>query len=463
MPIIVLTTAAGAPGASTTALGLTLSWPGPALLVEADPAGTSLVPGWFRGGIDPHQRNIVNIALVETAEALTEAIFDQAVSIGTDDDEHERLALLGLTEPVQAPALENWWGPIGTSFQTLSAAGYAVIIDAGRLTQGSYPTPLLAVADQILLVCRATLTSILRTYPMAAQLRTALTPTGNADALGIVAIGNDGHRYYPAPEIAKHLGARFALSIPDDPFAAAALSDGQALPPRLTDRLKARFTRRQPTGGHATAGHPTDDAGTDQEGTGEQDPRDPAETVDHIAPTQPPATDQNAGQDVAESKPSYTPKTAQFSSRPDSCGPTVQPPATAPTAPNTSWARCSPRSRDDRPSPSHLHSAKDIPMTPAAPQPEAPRPSLDSVRSLRAVTVTSAPAPISDSSRNRPPFHEPRDSSAPNHDRSTSPTSTGRWSTGSATPSPKDCPTKPARCWPTARSTKPPGSRSAAT
>ena len=108
MPIIVLTTAAGAPGASTTALGVTLSWPGPALLVEADPAGTSLVPGWFRGAIDPQERNIVNLALVERAEDLTEAIFDQAVSIAVvDDDEHQRLALLGLIEPVQAPALNG--------------------------------------------------------------------------------------------------------------------------------------------------------------------------------------------------------------------------------------------------------------------------------------------------------------------------------------------------------------------
>ena len=259
MPIIVLTTAAGAPGASTTALGLTLSWPGPALLVEADPAGTSLVPGWFRGAINPQARNIVKLALVDSADDLAAAIFDQAISLGAGDEEHQRLALLGFVEPVQAKGFTNWWEPIGSALQSLSAAGYAVIVDAGRLTQGSYPTQLLAVADQVLLVCRAELAGVLRSYPMAIELKTTLTETGNADALGVVAIGNGGNRYYSKPEIAKKFGARFALAVPDDPLSAAALSDGRALPPRLAARIRARFTRRHVADGDLATAEQDDD------------------------------------------------------------------------------------------------------------------------------------------------------------------------------------------------------------
>ena len=263
MPIIVLTTAAGAPGASTTALGLTLSWPGPALLVEADPAGTSLVPGWFRGAIDPQERNIVNLALVERAEDMTEAIFDQATSIAGDDDEHQRLALLGLVEPVQAAALpEGWWEPIGSAFQALSAAGYAVIIDTGRITQGSYPMPLLAVADQVLMVCRAEVAGILRAYPMAIWLKALLAKTGNADTFGVVAIGNGGNRYYSGRAVAKQLGVQFAFSLPDDPLSAAALSDGLALRPRLSARIRARLTRRRSVDDDLGT---TDDAATEPE------------------------------------------------------------------------------------------------------------------------------------------------------------------------------------------------------
>lgn len=265
MSILVLTTAAGAPGASTTALGLALSWPGPTVLVEADPAGTSIVPGWYRGGIDPQPRNIVNLALTEDAEALTDAIFAQTVNLDPASDV-QRLLLIGLTEPAQAPALQNWWAPIGEAFQTLSAAGYTVIVDAGRLTQGSYPTPLLTIADQVLLVCRGTLSSVLRSYPMALQLKSALASSGNTDTLGLLIIHNNSERYYQPTDIAKRYGVSFTLSIPDDPASAATLSDGIPARPPLLSRLRQRRDRipadlpapsAEPTDGHAD---PTDEA-----------------------------------------------------------------------------------------------------------------------------------------------------------------------------------------------------------
>lgn len=245
MSVVVLTTGAGAPGASTTALGLALSWAGPTLLVEADPAGTSIVPGWYRGSIDPQPRNIVNLALTEDPDALSGAIFDQAVTLDPAADV-ERLVLIGLTEPAQAPALQSWWGPIGEAFQTMSAAGYTVIVDAGRLTQGSYPTPLLTIADQVLLVCRGTLSSVLRSYPMALQLRSALASSGNSDTLGLLVIHNNSERYYQPADIAKRYGVSFALSIPDDPVSAATLSDGIPARPPLLTRLRRRRDRSTP-------------------------------------------------------------------------------------------------------------------------------------------------------------------------------------------------------------------------
>lgn len=245
MSITVLTTGAGAPGASTTALGLALSWAGPTLLVEADPAGTSIVPGWYRGSIDPQPRNIVNLALTEDPDTLSDTIFDQAVNLDPTSDV-QRLLLIGLTEPAQAPALQNWWGPIGEAFQTLSAAGYAILIDAGRLTQGSYPTPLLSIADQVLLVCRGTLSSVLRSYPMALQLKSALAGSGNADTLGLLVIHNNSDRYYQPTDIAKRYGISFALSIPDDPASAATLSDGTPARPPLLSRLRRRRDQSTP-------------------------------------------------------------------------------------------------------------------------------------------------------------------------------------------------------------------------
>ena len=50
MALIVLTSASGSPGVTTSAVGLALTWPRPALLVEADPTGgSSVLAGYLRG------------------------------------------------------------------------------------------------------------------------------------------------------------------------------------------------------------------------------------------------------------------------------------------------------------------------------------------------------------------------------------------------------------------------------
>ena len=50
MALIVLTSATGSPGVTTSALGLAMSWPPPGILIAAAPAGAAPVPaGDFRG------------------------------------------------------------------------------------------------------------------------------------------------------------------------------------------------------------------------------------------------------------------------------------------------------------------------------------------------------------------------------------------------------------------------------
>ena len=53
MAIVVLTSASGSPGVTTTAVGMAFSWPRPVLLVEADPTGGSgILAGTSRTGCD---------------------------------------------------------------------------------------------------------------------------------------------------------------------------------------------------------------------------------------------------------------------------------------------------------------------------------------------------------------------------------------------------------------------------
>jgi len=58
MAVLALTSAKGAPGVSTAALAMTLLWPRPALLLEADPTGgSSVLAGYLRGTVD-HSRGL---------------------------------------------------------------------------------------------------------------------------------------------------------------------------------------------------------------------------------------------------------------------------------------------------------------------------------------------------------------------------------------------------------------------
>ncbi|MDN5725524.1 MAG: hypothetical protein L0G99_06265, partial [Propionibacteriales bacterium] len=219
MPIVVLTTAAGAPGATTTALGLALTWSGPTLLVEADPAGSSIASGYFRGSVD-HTYGLLNLALGPTQTDLAQAILDESRVL---DEQADRRILLGLAEPAQASALTSWWEPIAEGLLQLDAAGYTVLIDAGRLTQGSYPMPLLGVADLVLVMCRGTLSSAVRTQPIAAALHDVLERTGRGEQLGL---GIVGQADYSGQEIAKALQLPLVLRLPEDSQNARVLSDG---------------------------------------------------------------------------------------------------------------------------------------------------------------------------------------------------------------------------------------------
>lgn len=251
MPIIFLATAAGAPGASTTALGLAMGWDGPSLLVEADPAGSALVTGWFRGQIEPRPRCLLNLALARRGGAvnpdeLQDEVFAQAVSLD-EEAAVQRLALLGFSEPSQASALTPWWEPLGDVLRSMSSTGYAVIIDGGRVTQGAYPMPLLSASDLVLLVTRGSRTSALRSYPMAQQLRQVMERQGAGDALGVLTIHTDSDPdEYPPDDLAKGYGIGYSASLPFDPEGARVYSDG-ALPRRsVISRIRGRRSKEEP-------------------------------------------------------------------------------------------------------------------------------------------------------------------------------------------------------------------------
>jgi hypothetical protein len=150
--LIVLAADKGAPGVTTAATALATVWPRPVLLAECDPAGGDLayrLPAAGGGVLNPG-RGLLTLGA--TARRGLEAAqihqHTQKIVGGLD-------VLVGLMHGEQAAGLTWLWGPLGRSLATIPGAD--VIADCGRL--GAHPqlSDLMAEAEQVLLLTRATL------------------------------------------------------------------------------------------------------------------------------------------------------------------------------------------------------------------------------------------------------------------------------------------------------------------
>ena len=129
MALIVLTSASGSPGVTTSALGLALSWPRPTLLVEADPTGGSgILAGYFHGDV-AHIGGMIDLALAHREGTLAEAIPRATMPI---PDTAVQL-LPGIRGHWQARSLIPLWEPLSGALRALERNGQDVIVDAGRL------------------------------------------------------------------------------------------------------------------------------------------------------------------------------------------------------------------------------------------------------------------------------------------------------------------------------------------
>ena len=138
MALIGLTSARGAPGVTTTALGMALHWHRPVLLVEADVSGGSAVLAGFLRGTVAHDRGLRDIAV---ALSLGDPM-DEALNRSLIDLPGGRVRLLpGLANAAQAPAVTGLWQPLAQHLRDLDAAGLDVIVDLGRWSARNGPDP----------------------------------------------------------------------------------------------------------------------------------------------------------------------------------------------------------------------------------------------------------------------------------------------------------------------------------
>ena len=232
MSLIVLTSASGSPGVTTTALGLALGWPRPAVLVEADPTGGSAIAaGYLRGEVVPPEA-MIDLALAQQRSSVLEALPQVCQTLpGTTTTwvpstrSHE-----------QARTLLALWEPLAAALRSLEATGQDVIVDAGRLGLFGHPEPLVNQADLALLVIRTDMVSLSGARSWAETLRERFSRAGGQAALGVLLVGEG--RPFHSREVARVLQLPVITTVAWDPRAAEVLSVG-APPPKAGLRHRA--------------------------------------------------------------------------------------------------------------------------------------------------------------------------------------------------------------------------------
>lgn len=250
MAIIALTAAGGAPGATTTAVGLALCWPRSVILVDADPGAHQAVLAGFLAGQDPGGRGLVRVAEAHRdRRPLREVIIDQSIPLAVSAGPR-RLFLPGFAKPGNARLFAGVWPELIEAMRRLDEYGIDVIIDLGRGSADGLPASLTESADLIAVVLRSSLRSIMSTRVLLTTLDDQTVLTGGSVNLGLVVVGEG--EPYSSREIATALGRPVRAGLALDPSAAAHLSDGEPRPRRFE---RSPLTRSLQTTAQALRDH----------------------------------------------------------------------------------------------------------------------------------------------------------------------------------------------------------------
>ncbi|WLQ53895.1 hypothetical protein P8A21_41020 (plasmid) [Streptomyces poriferorum] len=226
MAVIALAGGLGAPGATTTAMALLLTWPlatgHRVVLAECDPDGGAILPGALQGTLG-NTHGLRNLALAGRQNQLAEAFWRQLVDV-TDAGSRDRLVLPGLYDPAHASSMGPVWDQLARLFAGVEEHRHDVLVDLGRRGAFGASAPLVQRADVVLMVARNTLRGLQSAEVRLGALREQL---GSAAEIGLVLV-NQGP--FSPEEVRKHLGAPVVVTMPWRPAEADVLSDGASQP-----------------------------------------------------------------------------------------------------------------------------------------------------------------------------------------------------------------------------------------
>ncbi|MFI6340709.1 hypothetical protein [Streptomyces sp. NPDC050535] len=232
MAVVALAGCSGAPGVTTTALALLLSWPlepgRRMILAECDPDGSAVLHGLLQGTLGDRY-GLRNLSVAARQGDLGDSFWRQLIDLGGEDGAreaaHDRLLLPGITDPAQAASLGSVWKALGVIFRGIDAEhGHDVLIDLGRRGAFGPSGELAEQADAVFVVVRNTLRSL-----QAAEGRVRALEE-RIGGVGVVLI-NEGP--YPAGEVQRVLQVPVVATLPYAPGDARVLSDGAEQPRRF--------------------------------------------------------------------------------------------------------------------------------------------------------------------------------------------------------------------------------------
>ena len=220
--LLVVGAGKAAPGATASAIALTLTWPRPVLLVDADPAGGDVLPGLLPGRASGEAGLLTwstQTRRVAALEAIT-AIGDHVLAL---PEAPHAWVMPGLASGVQSAGVVASWSRIAQALaRVASITGRDVIVDAGRLGESSC-WPVIAAADQVLVAVRGTARSVSATV---SALETITRKIGDTDRAWLLLVEAGP---YSAAEVSSETTRPVAGSLRQDARAAAALTEGAAM------------------------------------------------------------------------------------------------------------------------------------------------------------------------------------------------------------------------------------------
>jgi hypothetical protein len=225
MAMIALVSAKSSPGITTSIALLASVWPGPVVVVDADPVGGNLANGWLDGGVAYPDRSVLSFA-IETAKS------DGSGPAGLD--QHLRrvagmpncLLMAGLADSTQLRFVPTAaWHRLAAALSDRGRSGSDVLVDCGRFGPAT-PMALLTAADLVLIAVRPRARDWGTARCLAGQLRSVIDP----DRLGLAACATNP---LGTMAVEQYLGLYAIVALPNNRGVAMAFSDGARRPMRF--------------------------------------------------------------------------------------------------------------------------------------------------------------------------------------------------------------------------------------